>query len=810
MGTVCCKNVTITDELTTMSLEEASETYIKAKNYEMALKVLRRSLELDLASYGDYSIHATTYLSKMALVYELMENPKEAIKTYEKVIEIFIENKTSEMPSLKNPYFSVGKLYHDQEKYKPAITFLETARLNSQYFIQQEVVHLYSVELYTAKTLSALYNYTEALTILENLLHKIKKIKGIKSLELSEVYESLADVYMRNEELMIHEGYQHNFDAKGIAMRMKLTKATEEDERLPHSSVYLDKAKEYLEQAWFIKNQLLGETSGEVARINIKLARFKTPEVAKKIILDNLKCLVNRYGENCAEVYDGFLALITSQMYITLYDDLKELFKPCLISMVAKFTEEYSRVAKYYITTGMVAYIQGRYFESRQDFSKALNISCKIFGENDPHVAECCEYLFVAALKDKKRKDASLNIKRAYQIVSNFYGKDHYKALKLQNSIAHHEKNHWSMTQEDFTERITRVDTVRSYIDLSVSLDDIQDYLLTDEQRIVVVNPLKDVALVGDLTAGSTQKKLGCEDCFLLMPDVAPECHFFAVIDGQGSEGKVAADDAKNHLSSFLKKHNSYVERIKNLNAAEKLLKVAMKNVECGLEKNPKISADSGCCVLGILINRNVVYSVNVGDCKAIIVNYQRSNKKLPNRSVRILVDQHRAANVTELRRVTDSGAILESSVSPRSFRQELTSMTSRGISPRVWRDGSGPGILSTRVLGNFKAKQIGIISDPEISCETLKDGDRYILAATDGLWDVMNEEDVACFIDNYIESQIEESSRGIGRAMTQALMQEAKKRWGMKENEAGIGDNFKVKSGSDDIAIVIAELQFF
>lgn len=48
-----------------------------------------------------------------------------------------------------------------------------------------------------------------------------------------------------------------------------------------------------------------------------------------------------------------------------------------------------------------------------------------------------------------------------------------------------------------------------------------------------------------------------------------------------------------------------------------------------------------------------------------------------------------------------------------------MTTITSRSIvlqnTYRVWKDQLGPGILATRVLGNFKAKEIGIISDPEI-----------------------------------------------------------------------------------------------
>lgn len=65
----------------------------------------------------------------------------------------------------------------------------------------------------------------------------------------------------------------------------------------------------------------------------------------------------------------------------------------------------------------------------------------------------------------------------------------------------------------------------------------------------------------------------------------------------------------------------------------------------------------------------------------------------------------------------------------------------------RVWIDEEGPGIAMTRSLGDLDAKKIGLISKPEIDHISLKSRDKFIVVATDGLWDVMSSAEVVGFI---------------------------------------------------------------
>jgi len=69
----------------------------------------------------------------------------------------------------------------------------------------------------------------------------------------------------------------------------------------------------------------------------------------------------------------------------------------------------------------------------------------------------------------------------------------------------------------------------------------------------------------------------------------------------------------------------------------------------------------------------------------------------------------------------------------------------------RVWIDEEGPGFTLTRSLGDFQSKKIGIISEPEIQHLELVAADRFIVMASDSVWDVMNSAQVAGFVDHHL-----------------------------------------------------------
>ncbi|XP_024991575.1 probable protein phosphatase 2C 52 [Cynara cardunculus var. scolymus] len=63
---------------------------------------------------------------------------------------------------------------------------------------------------------------------------------------------------------------------------------------------------------------------------------------------------------------------------------------------------------------------------------------------------------------------------------------------------------------------------------------------------------------------------------------------------------------------------------------------------------------------------------------------------------------------------------------------------------PRVWLPfDDAPGLAMARAFGDFCLKEYGVISIPEVSHRILTENDKFIVLASDGIWDVLSNEQV-------------------------------------------------------------------
>uniref|UniRef100_A0A0D6R6Y8 PPM-type phosphatase domain-containing protein n=1 Tax=Araucaria cunninghamii TaxID=56994 RepID=A0A0D6R6Y8_ARACU len=62
----------------------------------------------------------------------------------------------------------------------------------------------------------------------------------------------------------------------------------------------------------------------------------------------------------------------------------------------------------------------------------------------------------------------------------------------------------------------------------------------------------------------------------------------------------------------------------------------------------------------------------------------------------------------------------------------------------RVWLPSDdSPGLAMARAFGDFCLKEFGVIADPEITYRHLTSRDRFVVLATDGVWDVLTNQEV-------------------------------------------------------------------
>jgi serine/threonine protein phosphatase PrpC len=221
--------------------------------------------------------------------------------------------------------------------------------------------------------------------------------------------------------------------------------------------------------------------------------------------------------------------------------------------------------------------------------------------------------------------------------------------------------------------------------------------------------------------------------------------------DGHGPEGHQISDYSISFCLKFFKKHfQSFTHDSKS--AMTQMLQKCDKRL-----LSETISENSGSTMIVLFIYQGIIHCGSLGDSRSIIgslsdvaeVFRPRNNKFfrkiLTDRALKaeaLTKDQKPNLN-EEMMRIKLSGGSVERSTDPFG----------RHVGPfRVWsKEGSGPGLAMSRSLGDQIAKTCGVISIPLYMEKTITPGqDLYIVIASDGVWDVMQNIEVINFVDKW------------------------------------------------------------
>lgn len=319
------------------------------------------------------------------------------------------------------------------------------------------------------------------------------------------------------------------------------------------------------------------------------------------------------------------------------------------------------------------------------------------------------------------------------------------------------------------------------------------------EMRRLDENRLSEVSATSYQIKGMGTKKVDCQDTMMVLDQIGENCGwFFAVLDGHGSSGKEASNAAFDAFQGyFTEKHIKKLPRLTSNKEREKFLFSAFKSTEKKLKKSGIDYSNSGTCCVMVYIKDNGCTIANLGDSRAVLCRWIRDKMAIE------LSTDHKPTNKEEKARILK-----------KKGRVERKIVGGQPVGPmRVWIDDEGPGIAMTRTLGDFQAKTIGLISEPEIKHIELKPGDRFIVIGSDGLWDVMSSAEVVGFVLKHCGEGVD------GRVITQAgiaeaLTREAKARWeeSHRSNKqvVEVGDVCAAtKKAIDDISAVVVFLKF-
>ena len=219
--------------------------------------------------------------------------------------------------------------------------------------------------------------------------------------------------------------------------------------------------------------------------------------------------------------------------------------------------------------------------------------------------------------------------------------------------------------------------------------------------------------------------------------------NLFGVLDGHGPHGHFVSQFCRDHFIKYMtnyaeqclkkkiKRPEEIYHELKNQNFEYIIDTFNKADNEMSKQNQFDYNFSGTTCNIVFQFNKHLVCA-SVGDSRGILVEDRGDNQ---NQGIFELSHDHKPDLPKELARIQSKGG---------SVDKIIDSFGERVGPPRVWKAGTNyPGLAMSRSLGDFQAKQCGVISLPEIIEYSLSSSTRYAIICSDGVWEFINNEQV-------------------------------------------------------------------
>ena len=231
---------------------------------------------------------------------------------------------------------------------------------------------------------------------------------------------------------------------------------------------------------------------------------------------------------------------------------------------------------------------------------------------------------------------------------------------------------------------------------------------------------------------------------------------YYGVCDGHGPSGHFVSDFIKSNIAFIVYKHlkslllQNQNNNSSNLNEVDdsnidfsKLFKDCFLLMDSKLSENKSIDIElSGTTCVSLLFCDNRIISANVGDSRAIKGQY---NIKTNNWDYIALTRDHKPSEKDEAERIKKSKGIIHPYIDDDG---------NYAGPDRVWKDDELPGLAMSRSFGDEIASSVGVFSEPEVKIFPFNEEDKFIVIASDGLWEYVTNEEVTDIVSEYFEKK--------------------------------------------------------
>ena len=365
-------------------------------------------------------------------------------------------------------------------------------------------------------------------------------------------------------------------------------------------------------------------------------------------------------------------------------------------------------------------------------------------------------------IKQKNSKSKS-NSKNKLSKSNNKYNKQNSSSNRSLNKLTRSES--FSILRNNKN----NLDNINSIKDISVnkSMQNINPDDINNKRKHKVIKKIYKIESICQKGYSGPGIEKFNQDNFFVYNNLNDENNvlFIGVCDGHGILGhdvsKYLITHLPSNLNQALKKTRKYIRDKKTLYKTMKDVFIKTNNDLC---KNDLVDTQfSGSTCVTIILTKNQIISGNVGDSRAVMGRY------INGQWINIdLTKDQKPDNPEEKERIIKRGGRIE------AYKDE----NGNDFGPkRVWlKTADIPGLAMSRSFGDEVAASVGTISEPEIKYFDITDDDKFIIIASDGIWEFISSKECVNIIkDFYLKKDL--------KGCLKYLLNESSKRW-IKEEE--------------------------
>ena len=283
-----------------------------------------------------------------------------------------------------------------------------------------------------------------------------------------------------------------------------------------------------------------------------------------------------------------------------------------------------------------------------------------------------------------------------------------------------------------------------------------------------ITKKIRDIYEYSHVGFDGEQPKENNQDNYFIYKNFADhkDYIYLSVCDGHGIEGHFVSDFIKDALPYCMSENLKNTNILTEKELTHQIITETFIDVNNMLVSNENInSLFSGSTCVSVIYTPERLIVPNIGDSRAVLARYDKITKTY--KAIDLSRD-HKPTEKDESQRIYENDGRI----------QPFTEEGGEFVGPqRVWlKNEEVPGLAMTRSFGDRVAATVGVISEPEIKEFDFDENDKFMIIASDGIWEFISSQECVNIVKNFYE-------KNDLKGCADFLYEESSKRW-LKEEE--------------------------